>query len=208
MKHIAMAVLMTVGVLSAQGGITVSTEAPEPPPPYIPTTNHYNIVFDDVPMIDVVREFTRAADANIIATPADLNGTVTVNFRHVEWRPALESILEMYNLALQEHTPNSGVFQIVHGPDYSEPYVYEPTLADIVSDCMPTVVVIWLLALLFLNPLFSIAVFRSARRVSPQSRPLGGPALWTYAVLVGGLPLVIIFWWIHRRLERKETANH
>ena len=208
MKRIVIAVLLTVGVLSAQGGITVSTEPPEPPPPFVPNTNHFNIVFEDTPLIDVVREFTRAANANIVATPADLQGTVTVNLRHVQWRPALEAILDMHRLFLEEQVPNSGVFHITHGPDYVEPYVYEPTLADIVSNCIPTVLVIWLLALLLLNPLFAVAVCRNVKTLPSQSRPLGGPALWTYAVLLGGLPVLIIFWWIHRRVERKETANH
>ncbi|NQU39038.1 MAG: hypothetical protein HQ523_03710 [Lentisphaerae bacterium] len=75
-----------------------------------------SITLDDVEILDVVRMFTRISGANIIATPSNLNGRVTVNLTDVEWKPALESILDMHGLALDEKLPGSGVYRIVPRP--------------------------------------------------------------------------------------------
>jgi len=82
------------------------------------TTNALNkdmisIALDDVEMADVVRMFTRISGANIIADPSNMIGRVTVNLVDVEWKPALDSILDMHSLALVEKTPGSGVYSIV-----------------------------------------------------------------------------------------------
>jgi len=75
--------------------------------------NLISITLDDVEMADVVRMFTRISGANIIASPSNLTGRVTVNLADVEWKPALMSILDMNNLDLVEKTPGSGVYSIV-----------------------------------------------------------------------------------------------
>lgn len=81
-----------------------------------------SITVDDVPLEDVVRMFTKLSNANIIATPSNLAGTVTVSLSDVEWRPALSSILEMHSLALVEKTPGSDIWTIVPRPaDATEP---------------------------------------------------------------------------------------
>jgi type II secretory pathway component GspD/PulD (secretin) len=81
-----------------------------------------SITVDDVPLEDVVRMFTKLSNANIIATPSNLAGTVTVSLSDVEWRPALSSILEMHNLALVEKTPGSDIWTIVpRAADAAEP---------------------------------------------------------------------------------------
>jgi len=72
-----------------------------------------SITLDDVEILDVVRMFTRISGANIIATPSNLQGRVTVNLTDVEWKPALESILDMHSLALDEKLPGSGVYRII-----------------------------------------------------------------------------------------------
>jgi type II secretory pathway component GspD/PulD (secretin) len=72
-----------------------------------------SIALDDVEMVDVIRMFTKLSKANIIATPSNLTGRVTVNLSDVEWKPALLSILDMNNLTLVEKTPNSGVYSIM-----------------------------------------------------------------------------------------------
>lgn len=78
--------------------------------------NRISITLDDVEMADVVRLFTRISGANIIATPSNLQGRVTVNLEKVDWQPALESILSMHNLALREKTPGSGIYSITPQP--------------------------------------------------------------------------------------------
>lgn len=72
-----------------------------------------SITLDDVPLVDVVRMFTRISGVNIIASAEDLEGSVTVNLSDVAWQPALSSILEMHSLALIEKEPGSGVYSIV-----------------------------------------------------------------------------------------------
>jgi type IV pilus assembly protein PilQ len=75
-----------------------------------------SITLDDVEILDVVRMFTRISGANIIATPSNLQGRVTVNLNDVAWKPALESILDMHSLALDEKLPGSGVYRIIPRP--------------------------------------------------------------------------------------------
>ena len=90
------------------------------------TNETLSIALDDVEMIDVIRMFTRLSKANIIATPSNLTGRVTVNLSDVEWKPALTSILDMHNLGLVERTPGSGVFSIVpKQPGAPEPLIVE-----------------------------------------------------------------------------------
>ena len=74
------------------------------------------ITLDNVPLVDVVRMFTRISGANIIANASDLTGTVTVNLEDVAWKPALNSILDMHSLALVEKQLDSGVYSIVPRP--------------------------------------------------------------------------------------------
>lgn len=75
-----------------------------------------SITLDDVPIVDVIRMFTRISGANIIASAADMEGTVTVNLQDVAWRPALNSILDMHGLSLVEKELGSGVYSIVPRP--------------------------------------------------------------------------------------------
>ncbi len=85
------------------------------------TAGRINLTFDDVELIDVAKMFTKIADANIMYNPTNLRGRVTVNFTDVEWKPALESILEMHQLCLRETLPGSGVYTILPKPVGQEP---------------------------------------------------------------------------------------
>ncbi len=99
------------------GFLTIEEASPvEAAEPAAPTSNLISITLDDVEILDVVRMFTRISGANIIATPSNLQGRVTVNLSDVEWKPALESILDMHALALQEKLPGSGVYSVVPRP--------------------------------------------------------------------------------------------
>lgn len=82
------------------------------------STNLITISLDNVELEDVIRMFTRLADANIIVSASNLTGKVTVNLVDVEWRPALQSILEMNGLSMEEKSPGSRVYTILAGaPD-------------------------------------------------------------------------------------------
>ena len=78
--------------------------------------NLISIALDNVPLEDVVRLFTRISGANIIATTSNLQGTVTVNLKDVEWKPALSSILDMHELTLLEKTPGTQIYSIISKP--------------------------------------------------------------------------------------------
>ncbi len=93
--------------------------------------NLITIALDDVELIDVVRMFSRIANANIIATPSNLTARVTANLDGVEWRPALASILSMHSLALIERPQGSGVYSITSQPaDAPEPMIVETIFLD------------------------------------------------------------------------------
>jgi type IV pilus assembly protein PilQ len=74
--------------------------------------NLISVALDDVPLLEVVRMFTRISGANIIASATNLQGTVTVNIQDVEWKPALNSILSMHNMTLVETTAGSQIYTI------------------------------------------------------------------------------------------------
>ncbi len=78
--------------------------------------NLINVTVENETLENVVNMFARISGANIVTTSADLGGTVTVNLRGVEWKPALSSILDVHNLALIEKLPGSGVYTIVPKP--------------------------------------------------------------------------------------------
>lgn len=100
--------------------IPVSTAAPAS------KENLISVALDDVPLQDVVRMFTRISGANIIATSTNLQGKVTVNLENVEWKPALSSILDIYNLTIFEKIPGSGIYSVVSKP----PGAAEPMIAQ------------------------------------------------------------------------------
>lgn len=78
--------------------------------------NLINVTVENETLENVVNMFARISGANIVTTSADLGGTVTVNLRGVEWKPALSSILDVHSLALIEKLPGSGVYTIVPKP--------------------------------------------------------------------------------------------
>lgn len=78
--------------------------------------NLISVALDDVPLQDVVRLFTKISGANIISSSTNLVGKVTVNLQEVEWKPALDSILDMYNLIVMEKVPGSSIFSVLPKP--------------------------------------------------------------------------------------------
>ena len=95
------------GNLSQPAGVAAGNPSP---------TNLISVNLDQVQLQDVVRMFTRISGANIVASPTNLQGTVTVNLQDVSWKPAMEAILDMHGLTLVEKAPASGVYSIVPKP--------------------------------------------------------------------------------------------
>lgn len=92
--------------------------------------NLISIALDDVPLQDVVRLFTRISGANIISSSTNLQGKVTVNLQDVEWKPALDSILDMYNLMVAEKVPGSGIYSVITKVPGTEPMIAQPIFLD------------------------------------------------------------------------------
>ena len=88
--------------------------------------NLISISLDDVPLQDVVRLFTRISGANIISSSTNLQGKVTVNLQDVEWKPALDSILDMYSLMVSEKVPGSGIYSVMTKVPGAEPLIAQP----------------------------------------------------------------------------------
>ena len=74
------------------------------------STDLISISLDNVPLQDVVRMFTSISGANIVAG-TNLVGNVTVSLQDVEWRPALNVILDSVQLAMIEKSP--GIYTIM-----------------------------------------------------------------------------------------------
>ncbi len=86
--------------------------------------NLISVALDDVPLQDVVRLFTKISGANIIASSTNLQGKVTVNLQDVEWKPALDSILDMYSLMVIEKVPASSIYSVtVKPPGAADPMI-------------------------------------------------------------------------------------
>ena len=111
--------------------------------------NLINVTVENETLENVVNMFTRISGANIVTTTEDLRGTVTVNLRGVQWKPALGAILAIHDLALSEMMPGSGVYSIVPKPPAdSEPLVVEtlflsfttvPEMKPLLSSMLSTV---------------------------------------------------------------------
>lgn len=67
---------------------------------------------NDVPLSEVVSLFMRLSGANIVASPTQLTGRVSVNLKEVEWRTALNEILSMHGLTLYESQPGTKLYTI------------------------------------------------------------------------------------------------
>ena len=101
-----------------------------------------SITLDDVPLVDVVRMFTRIAGVNIIASAEDLQGNVTVNLTDVAWKPALSAILAMHNLGLVEKEPGTDVYSVVPRPADAPPPMLTRSYSlhfSTVSDVAPVI---------------------------------------------------------------------
>ncbi len=103
----------------------------------------------DVELQDVVRLFSRLSNANIIVpdmTDAENSKRIDVNLDNVEWKPALQAILDTQGLELVEKIPGSEVYSIrerpVDAPEPMELKIYKlnyATVSEVVSMVTPMV---------------------------------------------------------------------
>lgn len=119
----------TGAVVEAVSGTTTNVDhrteiVPVASFPTLEKQNLISVALDDVPLQDVVRLFTKISGANIIASSTNLQGKVTVNLQDVEWKPALDSILDMYSLMVVEKVPGSSIYSVmVRPPGASDPLI-------------------------------------------------------------------------------------
>lgn len=120
------------------------------------------ITLDNVPLQDVVRMFTRISGANIVAG-TNLAGNVTVSLQNVEWKPALNVILDSVNMALVEKKP--GIFVVMsRGEIASEPVTMDTVYLKYttVSNIVPVV------SVMLVSTNASVAGFAAANAVVIQ----------------------------------------
>ncbi|MEI7437075.1 MAG: secretin N-terminal domain-containing protein [bacterium] len=81
-----------------------------------PSSTNANLIslqLDKTSLEEVVKLFQRVSGANIIVAATNIAGhVVTANLTDVEWRPALISILNQFNLDLIEKSPGSSIYSI------------------------------------------------------------------------------------------------
>jgi len=78
-----------------------------------------SVIFKDVELNNVIRTFAAISDANIIVPALEASaGAVKIdaNLKGVEWKPALQAILETQNLELYEKVPGSLVYSVRKKP--------------------------------------------------------------------------------------------
>ncbi|MDA3798383.1 MAG: hypothetical protein PF692_04800 [Kiritimatiellae bacterium] len=68
----------------------------------------------DMALPEVIRLFTRASGANIVATTTEelKEAKVTVELKQVQWKPALNSILNMHNYELIQEDPTVEIYVV------------------------------------------------------------------------------------------------
>jgi type II secretory pathway component GspD/PulD (secretin) len=100
-----------------------------------------------VSLEEAINLFAQLSGANIIVPELTEAAQVSVNLKDVEWRPALQSILDSYNYELYQKVSGSNVFSVRRRPAGApEPQVVEtfmlryatvPNAAKLVRDLLP-----------------------------------------------------------------------
>jgi type II secretory pathway component GspD/PulD (secretin) len=100
-----------------------------------------------VSLEEAINLFAQLSGANIIVPELTEAAQVSVNLKDVEWRPALQSILDSYNYELYQKVSGSNVFSVRRRPvGEPEPQVVEtfklryatvPNAAALVRDLLP-----------------------------------------------------------------------
>jgi len=88
----------------------------EPTDDALITDNRISLLMKNAELKEIIEVFSRLSNANIIvpdlSTDKKVNRKMDVNLNNVEWKPALEAVLESQNLELYEKVPASKVYSI------------------------------------------------------------------------------------------------
>ncbi len=125
-------------------------------------TELITITLDNVPLQDVIRMFTRISGANIVAG-TNLQGNVTVSLQNVEWKPAMQVILDSVNMALVEKRP--GIYSVMSKAELAS----EPVTMDTIYLRYATVSnVVPIVERMLISSNASVAGFASANAIVVQ----------------------------------------
>jgi len=128
---LSLALILVLGLATALSALAGDNDAPPPPAPAKPgavisgSAEAITLFIDEVPLRDVVGAIAKIADLNILV-PQDVDGLITVRFRDIEPRRALEALARMTgNLLVEEPY---GILRFVHPQDSTAPAPDLPTL--------------------------------------------------------------------------------
>jgi type II secretory pathway component GspD/PulD (secretin) len=106
-----------------------------------------SVRLNKVGLEEAINLFAQLSGANIIVPELEETAQISVNLKDVEWRPALQSILDTYNYELYQKVAGSNVFSVRRRPPGApEPQVVEtfilkyttvPLAAELVRGLLP-----------------------------------------------------------------------
>lgn len=121
-----------------------------------------SVTLDNVPLQDVVRMFARISGANIVSG-TNLQGSVTVSLKDVEWQPALRTILDTAGMTLVMKSP--GIYSVV---SKSEAAAAPVTLETIYLKYTTVSNVLPIVQRMLVSSNSSVAAFSSANAIVVQ----------------------------------------
>jgi len=109
--------------------------------------NLVSVRLNRVGLEEAINLFAQLSGANIIVPQLTEAAQISVNLKDVEWRPALQSILDTYNYELYQRVSGSSVFSVRRRPPGApEPQVVEtfllkyatvPNAANLIRELLP-----------------------------------------------------------------------
>ncbi len=111
------------------------------------TENLISVRLNKVGLEEAITLFAQLSGANIIVPELTETSQISVNLKDVEWRPALQSILDTYDYELYQRVAGSNVYSVRRRPlDAPEPQVVEtfvlkyatvPNVAALIRQLLP-----------------------------------------------------------------------
>ena len=109
--------------------------------------NLISVRLNKVGLEEAINLFAQLSGANIIVPELTEASLISVNLKDVEWRPALQSILDAYNYELYQRVSGSSVYSVRRRPAGApEPQIVEtfklkyatvPNAAALIRDLLP-----------------------------------------------------------------------
>ena len=111
--------------------------------------NLISVRLNKVSLEDAINLFAQLSGANIIVPELTEAAQVSVNLKNVEWRPALQSILDTYDYELYQRVSGSNVYSVRRRPEGAPEalvvetfvlrYATVPNAAELIRQLLPSV---------------------------------------------------------------------